>query len=165
MPERRIVDTNVPIAANGHADRASVACITECSRRLRQLMQFGILVLDDQWLILGEYMKNLRSQGQPGIGDAFLRWVLTNQMNPSRCEQVSISTGSGGFPVVPDSLLDFDPSDKKFVALSLAHPDQPAILNATDTDWWHFRDELAAAGVVVEFLCPALMSETRKFNG
>lgn len=128
-------------------------------------MQFGILVLDDQWLILGEYMKNLRSQGQPGIGDAFLRWVLTNQMNPSRCEQVSISTGSGGFPVVPDSLLDFDPSDKKFVALSLAHPDQPAILNATDTDWWHFRDELAAAGVVVEFLCPALMSETRKFNG
>lgn len=100
----------------------------------------------------------MRSDGQPGEGDAFLKWVLTNQANPQRCEHVHINPTENGnnfaeFPEDPD-LKAFDPSDRKFVAVALSHPDSPPILNAVDSDWWLFRDAFTRNGVHVEFLCP-----------
>jgi hypothetical protein len=56
-----------------------------------------------------------------------------------------------------ESLSKFDLSDRKFVAVALVHPEHPPILNASDSDWSHFKTALAAYGVQVEFLCPELM--------
>ncbi|HSU82609.1 MAG TPA: hypothetical protein VLR69_09330, partial [Thermoanaerobaculia bacterium] len=56
----------------------------------------------------------------------------------------------------PD-LAAFDPSDRKFVAVAVASGEQPEILNASDTDWWHHREALSRHGVEVRFLCPQLM--------
>jgi hypothetical protein len=56
------------------------------------------------------------------------------------------------FPDDPD-LAAFDPADRKFVALALASDSHPSILNAVDSDWWHFREALRRAGVEVMFLC------------
>ena len=82
------VDTNVGVAANDRdAKQASPGCVIECVRRLQRLMRDDAVAIDDQWLIIREYQGNLRSSGQPGVGDAFLKWVLSNQRNPGRCHR------------------------------------------------------------------------------
>ncbi len=151
-----IVDTNVPVVANKAAPQASPQCVANCVRKLQQIQQEHTLVLDDDWHILKEYMDNLRSDGQPGVGDAFLRWVLTNKNNPQRCTLVSITPQDNGFVEFPSDpqLNGFDPSDQKFVAVAIAHPEHPPILNATDSDWWLYRQALSHHGVCVEFVCP-----------
>jgi hypothetical protein len=79
-----IVDTNVPVVANQHqASQASPTCILACTVKIREIQAQHTLILDNQWLIIREYMDNLRSEGQPGVGDAFLKWVLSNHANPS----------------------------------------------------------------------------------
>ncbi len=132
-------------------------------RRLEDLIATGKIVLDEGNWILSEYRDNLRSVGQPGVGDAFLKWVYTYQWNPQRCDRVRITPTDGGmnfaeFPDDPD-LSGFDTSDRKFVAVACAHPDSPPILNAVDTDWWLFRNAFARNGVRVEFLCPRDVSD------
>jgi hypothetical protein len=163
---RCIVDTNVPIVANGRGEKpaASSACMVQCAQRLGELTQSQILVLDDQWHILREYMKQLNQSGQPGVGDAFIKWVLTNLTNATRIEMVSITKRAGSddpddFAEFPDdpNLATFDRSDRKFVAVAVAHPNHPPILNGVDSDWWHYRAALRSHGVVVEFLCPDAM--------
>lgn len=166
---RVIVDTNVPVVANGKSDQASPECVLSCVRRLREIQQKLVLVIDDGWLILREYQGNLQSSGQPGVGDAFLKWVLTNLANPKRCEQLRLDRRAGSppeddeFDTFPedDALGRFDRSDRKFVALCLAHPEHPPIQNAADPDWWEHRAALARHGVQVEFLCPEVMQRLR----
>lgn len=164
-----VVDTNVPKAANGRINtpQASPQCVVACVRRIYDIQSHDVLVLDDGWQILREYMAKLRSDGQPGVGDAFLKWVLTHQANPLRCEQVHITAVESPvsrrrFREFPsdERLIGFDPSDHKFVAVSLVHPDLPPILNAVDSDWVVFRDVLEAHGVRVETLCPESIKTT-----
>jgi hypothetical protein len=153
-----VIDTNVLVVANGrNCEQASSECILACASRLNQIKQQGIVVLDSQWLILKQYITNACSTGQPGVGDAFLKWVLTNRVNPKHCETVDITpAGQDNFAEFPPdpSLEKFDPSDRKFVAVALTHPAQPSILNAVDSDWRDFYSHLSEFGVKVEFLCP-----------
>ena len=153
-----VVDTNVLIAANGRdCPQATPECRLVCAHQLQSIQQKDILVIDNAWQIIKEYTQKVNQSGQPGVGDAFLRWVLTNHRNPARCHQVSITPTTEGsyeeFPVSPD-LKGFDPSDHKFVATALTHPDTPPILNAVDSDWQQFEKALSAAGVTVQQLCP-----------
>jgi hypothetical protein len=130
---------------------------------LRDIQQNHMLVLDSGGLILQEYRNNLSLSGQPGVGDAFLKWAHDNQANPRACEQLLLGLRQDGeFLDFPNdvTLNGFDRSDRKFVALSIAHASHPAILNAVDTDWWHFRVALSAHGVQIQFLCPDAMSRT-----
>lgn len=156
-----IVDTNVPVVANGLSTHASVVCIVACTRQLQQITQQGKLVLDDQWRILREYMAHLHTSGQPGVGDAFLKWIFNSIADPARIETVPITptnpkdpdeTDFREFPDDP-ALAKFDPSDRKFAAVCVAHPQHPPVLNATDRDWWDFRHALSVHGVQVQFLC------------
>lgn len=153
-----VVDTNVPVVANGQSEQASPDCVSACAVRLRELTRSDKLILDDGWRILKEYKRRLRSEGQPGAGDAFLKWVLTNYSNPNRCELVRI-TSSGAcetdfaeFPINPE-LEGFDADDKKFIAVAMAHPEKPPILQATDAEWWDLKDHFQTAGVTIDFLC------------
>jgi hypothetical protein len=153
-----VVDTNVPLVANKRAAQASSECVSTCAVRLRELTRRGKLVLDDGWRILKEYMANLRSDGQPGPGDAFLKWVHTNYSNPDRCELVRITPSDSSetdfeeFPTDPE-LRNFDLSDRKFIAVALAHPEKPPILQATDAEWWEMRESFRRAGVTIDFVC------------
>jgi hypothetical protein len=153
-----IIDTNVPLVANGKAEQASPECVNECTKRLNVLIQTGKLVLDSNWLIIKEYRNKLQSTGQPGVGDKFLKWVLTNYKNNSRCEMVNITEKNNDgcdFEEFPDDsrLENFDPDDRKFVAVSIAHAGNPPVLQAVDTQWWRYRDILAEYNVKTEFLC------------
>jgi hypothetical protein len=164
---RVIVDTNVPKVANGQreAPHATPQCIATCTDWIHNILTQYVLVLDDNWHILGEYSRQLRSEGYPGVGDAFLKWVLTNQCNPKHCEQVHITEdahrGYAEFPNEPD-LDSFDSSDRKFVAVARTHPEHPSILNAVDTGWWDHRIALERHGIRIEFLCPDHMNQTSK---
>ena len=155
---RVIVDTNVAVVANGKSEQASEQCVDSCAERLDQIMYGGVkLVLDDDWRILDEYMRNLHTNG-PDIGDRFLAWTLQYRTNPERCELVPITPVNdleNEFEEFPtDSALDeFDRDDRKFIAVALAHPEKPPIIQAVDTQWWDFRDALSRNGVTVEFIC------------
>jgi hypothetical protein len=158
-----VIDTNVALAANSQAD-VSKECVLACIKQLEKIMQQGGLALDDKWLILREYMHKLSSSGQPGMGDKFLKWVLTNQRNPSRCTQVSITPKPEDpldfleFPAHPQ-LQQFDRADRKFVAVSIKHPGHPPILQAADSKWWGWQQALAECGIRVIFVCPEELAE------
>lgn len=153
-----IVDTNVPVTANNSHTHVSPKCVINCARKLREIQQQHTLVLDNRWHILKEYQRQLHPDGQPGVGHAFLKWVLSNLANPDRCEMVNITLkenreDDNDFVEFPDdsSLSGFDPSDRKFVAV--AHPQNPPIQNATDTDWVHFHEILTQHGIQIDYLC------------
>ena len=114
------------------------------------------MVLDRAWGIVGEYKNKLNPRKQ-GVGDAFLKWVLTNYANPQRVEQVALKSRDDArkydeFPGHRD-LENFDPSDRIFVAVACAHPDGPPILQAADSKWIGWREALETEGVRVDFLC------------
>ena len=151
------MDTNVGVVANERHSGASPECVIACVDALEQIVAGRArLVLDDGWEILKEYLRHMSSSGQPGPGDAFLKWALNNLANPERCERVPLDRGEDGrhlrFPETPE-LASFDPSDRKFVALALASLSRPPVANAVDSGWWHFREALHRAGVEVRFLC------------
>jgi hypothetical protein len=161
-----IVDTNVPIVANKAAPQASPSCVITCVRRLQDIQRNHAVVIDDGWRILREYQDNLSGAGRSGTGTEFLLWVLTNRSNQQHCEQVHITQAPNGdmeFLEFPDdvSLLEFDRSDCKFMAVALTHPEHPPILNAVDTDWRDHHDTLELHGVRVEQLCPDAMTAHR----
>ena len=166
MKMKYIIDTNVAVVANQRDVSAGLRCIGRCIRHLREVQERHVVVLDQNWLILREYMRELRSEGQPGVGDAFLKWILTNQANPARCEMVFITPVPGSedgndFNEFPNDarLADFDRADRKFVAVAIAHSESPPICNATDTDWRPVVSVLGEYGVMVKFLCPEEMRD------
>ena len=158
-----IVDTNVPKVANGFSEQASEDCVEICVERLEQITTGEMkLALDDQRRIIDEYRRQLNPSGQPGFGDAFLKWVEMNWTNPERCDLVEITPVVGlkiNFEEFPDdpALKKFDEDDRKFIAVACAHRDRPPILQAVDGKWRDFLDALHENGVMVEYLCEADM--------
>ena len=153
-----VVDTNVAVVANALSEQASEDCVETCAERLEEIMRDEVkLVLDDNWQILAEYAQNLHSTGTD-VGDRFLQRVLRNWRNPQRCDLIHITPVDGlenAFEEFPDdpALSDFDPDDRKFIAVAIAHPERPPILQAVDSPWWDFRDAFRRNGVTVEFIC------------
>lgn len=165
-PPAKVVDTNVAVVANGSAE-AGPDCVRRCTLALRALTKSGRIAVDDRWRIINEYRANLSESGQPGPGDVFLKWLLTNWQNPERCCLVTITpAGNDGenfaeFPTDP-ALKRFDPADRKFVAVAVVLGGQATILEAVDTQWWEFRHALRDAGVEVEYVCEEVIA--RKFR-
>lgn len=159
-----VMDSNVAFVGNRQAEQAGPGCILACVDRMARIREHEKLVLDDGGRILEEYP---RPTGQPGLGDAFVKWVWTNLFDPKVCRLVQIEPHEErGFAEFPDDedLAGFDQDDRKFVAVAVAAASAsgklPPILNASDRDWWDHRDALARHGVDVEFLCPELMKES-----
>ena len=163
-----IVDTNVAVVANGKSEQASEECVDTCIGRLEQIIRGETkLVLDADWIILDEYSRNLSSSGKPGTGDRFLAWSLRNRTNPEQCELVSVTPVTNlenEFEEFPkdSELANFDPDDRIFVAVAVAHCEKPPILQAVDSQWLDFRDALHQHGVIVEFICEA---DIRRLHG
>jgi hypothetical protein len=148
-----VFDTNVPVVANGLAGQASGACVEACIDKLLRSRAEDVVVVDDDGLIFEEYQRYLAHRGQPRAGDAFFKWLWDNQGNEAHRRRVQITS----IDPDPRGFLEFPISDRKFVAVAMAAGSQPAIVNASDTDWWNAREVLAEHGVNVEFVCPELM--------
>ena len=74
-----VVDVNVAKVANQESPQADIECVAACVAQLAAITSGGLIVLDDEMLILNEYRRNLRPAGQPGVGDAFMKWLWENQ--------------------------------------------------------------------------------------
>lgn len=155
-PDPVVIDTNVGIAANGKAD-VSAECELVCVQCLRAVTKEGHLVLDSNGQIFQEYLKYLSLSGEPGVGDAFIRWVNDHQHDQNLCTLIDLTVRPDGeFVEFPDNqaLRGFDPSDKKFVAVASTHPDKPPIKVALDRGWVRHREALAKEDIEIDFLCP-----------
>jgi len=158
-----VVDTNIPVVANGRASHVGEDCVETCIRALRRLQREGKILIDESGFIIDEYRSHLSPTGQPGLGDEFFKWLWNNQGNTKYCIRVDVTPLDDegcNFSEFPDdpALESFDRSDRKFVAVALCHGNAQ-ILNASDTDWWNFRGALEIHGIQICFLCPELMPE------
>src|SRR5262249_5623859 len=149
-----VADTGVLIAANGREEEIDPECVKSCIAALMKVRE-GLLVLDEGMLIFREYQNHCSFSGQPGVGDAFFKWVHDNRYSETVCERVELVPHPDWvferFPADPD-LAKFDRSDRKFVAAALTSVNDPTLLIAVDTDWWDHRDALKANGVKISFL-------------
>ena len=160
LSKKRVVDTNVPITANRASKPLTIpqelnACVLSCIDEIERVVKHGGLVLDDSGEIFEEYLNNLSLRGQPGAGDAFVVWVYNNQWNPEKVDRISITRENESYREFPNnpSLVGFDISDRKFIAVANAHPDKPLVLQATDIAWWEYKNTLAHCGISVCFIC------------
>lgn len=158
-----LVDTNVCVVANGHTPQASDACRANCIALLEYIRATSTVLVDSADYIFAEYLANLSVAGQPGPGDAFVRWLWDNQGYQEILLRVVIHSVPppqyfAEFPTF-DGLVGFDPSDRKFVAVAIASGLNPPIYNAVDSDWWDYGEALAASGVEVTNICPDQIPE------
>lgn len=160
-PSKVIVDTNVPKIANLATDPASISdelvmCVHGCVTAIEHIVKNGGLVMDSKNEIFDEYRNQLDLKGAPGVGDKFLKWVHYNRFSFPDADRVSITKNNGSYDEFPDhaGLINFDVSDRKFVAVANAHPDNPPILQATDSKWWGWEKALNESGILVKFICP-----------
>jgi hypothetical protein len=152
-----VVDTNVLLVANEQHENVSPEGVISCIQRLVCLQKNGCIVLDDGFEILREYGQKTRPNTGNRVGDAFLKWLLQNMANPQFVAQVHIEKHANrGYIEFPDDarLSEFDHADRKFVAVAVAHPKRPPILQGTDSKWVLWTERLLAHGIEVEFLCP-----------
>ncbi|MHC6204081.1 hypothetical protein ACYULU_12915 [Breznakiellaceae bacterium SP9] len=166
LPAKCIVDTNVPIVANlvRHPDPASnvdLDLILACINAVEHVKEKNALVLDSEDIIFNQYRDNLsktaaESFGNFGSGDAFYLWVRDNRFGFPKQDRVVVTKTADSYVEFPDSdtLKDFDPADKIFIAVSNKHKNKPPILQGTDSKWWGYKDQFEALGIKIIFLCP-----------
>ena len=156
----KVIDTNVPIAANGSAradDTISLDCRLACVTFLSEVLARHTVVLDALGEVQSEYRVYLSPKGEPGVGDRFYREILMS--SPDRVKRLELEKkGDGNFENVPNEVTDnFDPSDLKFVALALKC--NVPVSFATDSDWVNCRALLERHGVRLDALCGYLVAD------
>lgn len=164
---RYVVDTNVPIVANGRPDPKdknppSLDCRIAAVKFLQCLLSSGTVLVDLAGEIQAEYRTYFCPNGQPGVGDRFYREVLNSA--PHRIERIELpKRDDGEYADLPQALIgaNFDPSDRKFAAL--AKREQVPVVNATDSDWLEHRARLDESAIHVKFLCGC--DKTTWFSG
>ena len=154
---RFVVDTNVPIVANGRPDPddprpPSIDCRRATVEFLIDLLERRTVLLDLDGAIQAEYRRHLNPRGQPGVGDRFFQAILYS--SPDRVKRVKLpKRADGEYVDLPQSLIDagFDPSDRKFAAL--ARREKCPVFNATDSDWIQHAATLYAEEIQVRHIC------------
>ena len=162
-----VIDENVLIVAEKRMPEGDLLDehIRSCIEALRKAKTQRI-VLDTQNVILRKYIKHFKPVRNNGAGSEFLIWLMEGGQHMSeRCERVTITPLETSFAEVPLELRVrdaanqiFDLDDHIWLAVAKASVNNPMILNATDTDWHHWRDRLEAHGFQIQFLCPELMT-------
>lgn len=151
--KRWVVDTNVPVVANGRDDgeqSVSPECREATIHFLRRILaKKEKVVLDEAGEVEKEYRRYLKPSGQPGVGDRFYLAVLS-----SLCQRVELPRRPDSeYADLPQAVIDagFDPSDRKFAAL--AKRENIPVANSVDSDWFRASSILRANGICVKFLC------------
>ena len=151
-----VIDTNVILVANQQHDDVDEECVIACLDKLKWTKEHGIVVIDDTYRVISEYLHKTNVNGDRA-GDAFIKWLLQNKSNTNSVHQVPITeTAKDHFAEFPDQTLqpEFDAPDRKFPAVANAHPSKPPVVQAVDCKWLNWWPALQAGGVTVEFICP-----------
>ena len=86
-----VVDTNVLVVANDPSHDAGPDCVIACVDLLEAIRERSIVVLDESRFIWSEYEGYVSYSGQPGIADAFFKWLHDNQPFPDRLQKIDTS--------------------------------------------------------------------------
>ncbi len=158
-----VVDTNVPLIARGKS-HMSADCELICAQFIEPFLRGRqILVIDDDFELIGEYMGQISTSGPANYDNRFLKWLFENQGNPNRVKQVKINHNiTGSYAEIPASFTEFniDPSDLKFIAVAIANFGKAPIAEASDSKWIGWEKELSDLGIKVVFLCKQELAET-----
>jgi hypothetical protein len=154
MREPVVVDANVLFVANGGPTH-SISCTLACAKQLVEIQKSRRVVLDYGYEILNEYARSQPVKGQPGLGFQFWKWLLNTKSSADHCAYVTITkTEVNSYEEFPDhpGLANFDPSDRKFVAVTVAHGDLPPIMQASDSKWVGWRSSGRRWAMVSDFV-------------
>jgi len=169
---RCVIDTNVLINANA-AVKAQVnddilnypSLIAACVKTLHEIKEKNTyIVLDAGDEIFSEYKAHLNFSGQPGVGDVFFKWLHDRRWSFPSSERIELHKTENGFEEFPSEMehLGVDPDDKKFFAVSNAHPAKPKIYESSDTKWWNWRDVAMKCGIEIKFVDELYMQDKTK---
>lgn len=156
-----IIDTNVPLKASNliNENNLETECARACFKFIKEIMDSptSIIVLDSNNEIFSEYRKNLCTCGQNTVATQFFNWICRNLTlrENGQIEWAKLTViGDREYAEFPasESLNGFDISDRKFIALSNAHPEHPPIVEGTDSLWWGYKDALERLGIHIQFL-------------
>jgi len=151
-----IVDTNVPLIARG-TSHMSLECEENCATFIERFLRGRqILVIDEDYFILEEYLREIKTTGPPDYANLFLKWIFNNQANPHRVKKVKIKQiRENEFEEIPDPLnnLGIDPSDLKFIAAAIANNGKAQIAEASDSKWIGWERKLTKHRIKTYFLC------------
>ena len=148
-----VVDTNVPVVANGCAPQTDGRCRSTCVGKLGFLMKQGTVAIDDKGAILKEYINNFSRSGARNVGDMFFIHVIRHQYDETRVQMAAVTPiddDRRSFEELPKN--NFDLSDRKFLAVAVSA--EAVVVNATDSDWGEQKELMADLGVEIEQLCP-----------
>ena len=151
--KRYVIDTNVPIVANGRQNsdggkQYSIDCREKAGRFVKYVLESGTPLVDGDGAILCEYRKNLDSSRQ-GIGDLFYREILQRGI----AERIDLPKKGKEYQDVPQEIIraGFHRKDRKFVAL--AKKENVPVVVAVDSGWPAHFPLLQRHGVCVWFVC------------
>ncbi len=158
-----VVDTNVILAAKGMSEQAWQECVVACQERLDEIIEGSErVVIDDNWIILGEYINYLEDEDlttNVRNGGHFLEWFIRNYENPEKCVQVHITPSEDeiGFEELPNAFSEFDSDDKKFITVAVVyeneHHQKATRLQSVDSQWYGSLEVFIENGLIIEFLC------------
>jgi hypothetical protein len=158
-----VVDENVVVVANdlsrislGAAPtcpEASENCRVAAADELARLARDGGLVLDAESEFFDKYRACASMAGQPGIADVFVKLVFERGYDPAWCCRVKIRNAADY--ILPQAILDsgFDRDDLCWLAAAHNCGEEAEVLNAVDSDYAEWSDEIAAAGIAVREIC------------
>jgi hypothetical protein len=147
-----VIDTNIPIVANGDEPNVTSACQLKAIELLQKAISYGKIYLDQGGEIQKEYRSHLQARGQPGVGDRFYLEVINS--HPDRILRVELEKRADGeYADLPQPIIDsgFDPSDRVFAAV--AKKVHAQVYNAVDTDWLEHRAVIEENGIPITFIC------------
>ncbi len=150
-----VIDTNVLVVASDPTRDCSEHCFDFLEKILRDKSVIFIDVFFDKERqsfcseIEDEYKKNIDSQD---YAYQFLRKIFDHDPNSIICRVVVKKDEDENYLDFPSDLKNFDPSDKKFVAVAIASNQNPEIVNAVDSDWKQYETVLKKY-VKLKFLC------------
>lgn len=151
-----VIDTNVAIVANGRNTHANPKCQLHCVEFLEDVTKeksIHKIYLDDLNLLLDEYKPHFNYRGQPGVGDAFYKYLHDHKYSNTKVLLVSIKINDDdtkGFDELPANTID--PSDRKILAIAVVSG--ATIANSLDNDWHEKANFISHLGVKVKQLCP-----------
>lgn len=150
-PLADVVDTNVPLVVkfpNGHPREL----VDACEKLLEDIIEHDrVVVTDAHSEIIEEYFHRLSHSGQDTLGDAFAKWVFDRRWSWDASARPNIDPrGENVYGVLEGDHDDFDPSDRKFVAV--AKVSGAPVQQATDAKWLDWGDALRRHRVVVRYV-------------
>jgi len=157
-----VVDTNVwAMVDKTIADVDTIEeldCIEACQNWLKLFIESSDrLIIDQKYKILLEYRHNIKKGG--------LAVQRLNQLETQPRERLverPVEFDDNGHAKLPEHITFHDPSDRKFLAVSIQFDPYAPIYNATETDWAKEKESLIEQGFTIHELCADYIQEKLK---